>query len=60
VPTLSALSQAALTTAHKLSFPLGLTVLVIAFLGVQGRLDRRDPKLRLAPIDSKHDLVPFR
>jgi hypothetical protein len=48
-----------LTTAHKLSFPLGLTLLVIAFLAIQGRLDRRDPKLRLAPIDSKHDLVPF-
>ena len=59
VPSLGALSQAAFTTAHKLSFPLGLTLLVIAFLGVQGRLDRRDPKLRLAPIDSKHDLLPF-
>ena len=58
-PTLGVLSRAALTTAHKLSFPLGLTVLVIAFLAVQGRLDRRDPKLRLAPVDSKHDLLPF-
>jgi hypothetical protein len=57
--SLGALSDAALTTAHKLSFPLGLTLLVIAFLAIQGRLDRRDPKLRLAPIDSKHDLVPF-
>jgi hypothetical protein len=57
--SLRALSDAALTTAHKLSFPLGLTLLVVAFLAIQGRLDRRDPKLRLAPVDSKHDLVPF-
>jgi hypothetical protein len=57
--SLDELSQAAFTTAHKLSFPIGLTLLVIAFLVIQGRFDRRDPKLRLAPIDSKHDLVPF-
>jgi hypothetical protein len=57
--TFGQLSRAALTTAHKLSFPLALTLLVIAFLVFQSRLDRRDPKLRLAPVDSKHDLLPF-
>jgi len=57
--TFGQLSRAALTTAHKLSFPLALTLLVMAFLAFHGRLDRRDPKLRLAPVDSKHDLVPF-
>jgi hypothetical protein len=46
-------------TANRFSFPLGLTLMVIAFLAVQGRIDRRDPKLRLAPVDSKHDLVHF-
>jgi hypothetical protein len=53
------LSKAAVKTANRFSFPLILAVLVVAFLAVQGRIDRRDPKLRLAPVDSKHDLIPF-
>jgi hypothetical protein len=56
---LGELSRAAVRTANRFSFPLGLTLMVIAFLAVQGRIDRRDPKLRLAPVDSKHDLVHF-
>jgi hypothetical protein len=56
---LGELSKAAVKTANRFSFPLSLAFLVIAFLAVQGRIDRRDPKLRLAPVDSKHDLLPF-
>jgi hypothetical protein len=56
---LSELSKAAVKTANRFSFPLSLALLVIAFLAIQGRIDRRDPKLRLAPVDSKHDLVSF-
>jgi hypothetical protein len=56
---LSELSKAAVKTANRFSFPLGLAFLVVAFLGIQGRIDRRDPKLRLAPVDSKHDLLSF-
>jgi hypothetical protein len=56
---LSELSKAAVNTANRFSFPLILAVLVVAFLAIQGRIDRRDPKLRLAPVDSKHDLLPF-
>ena len=32
------------------AFPLGLLALVGAFLLVQHRIDRRDPKLALAPV----------
>jgi hypothetical protein len=56
---LSELSKAAVKTANRFSFPLSLALLVVAFLAIQGRIDRRDPKLRLAPVDSKHDLVSF-
>jgi hypothetical protein len=56
---LAQLSRAAVKTADHYSFPLGLTLLVLGFVAVQGRIDHRDPKLRLAPLDSKHDLLPF-
>ena len=35
-------------------FPLLLVVLVVVFLSLQGRIDRRDPKLALAPIGAEH------
>jgi hypothetical protein len=59
VSTLGELSAAGLRTATRFAFPLILALLVVAFLAVQSRIDRNDPKLRLAPIDSKHDLVSF-
>jgi hypothetical protein len=34
-------------------------MLVGAFLMVQNRIDRKDPKLALAPVDSEHDLLSF-
>jgi hypothetical protein len=49
----------AVAAVKRLSFPLSLALLVAAFLLVQARLDRRDPKFTLAPLDSKHDLLSF-
>jgi hypothetical protein len=40
-----------------LGFPFILILLVVAFLFVQNRIDRRDPKLALAPVGSEY--VPF-
>lgn len=57
--TLEELSSVGLKTASHFAFPLILALLVVAFLTVQSRIDRNDPKLRLAPIDSKHDLLRF-
>ncbi len=53
------LAQAAQEAAKKLAFPLGLALMVGAFLMVQGRIDRKDAKLALAPIDSEQDLLSF-
>ncbi len=56
---LEELSQAAVKTAERYSFPLSLAAFVLLFVAGQSRIDRRDPKLRLAPLDSKHDLASF-
>jgi hypothetical protein len=40
--------------------PLLLIAGVSVFLGIQSRIDRKDPKFTLAPIDSRHDVVEFR
>ena len=53
------LAQAATEAAEKLAFPLGLALMVGAFLMLQGRIDRKDAKLVLAPIDSEQDLLSF-
>lgn len=53
------LTQAAGEAAQKLAFPLALALMVGAFLIVQGRIDRKDAKLALAPIDSEQDLLSF-
>jgi hypothetical protein len=36
--------------ADKSVFPLSLLVVVVCFLMIQGRIDRNDPKLALAPV----------
>jgi hypothetical protein len=46
--------------ATRLAFPLALALVVLAFLGVQGRLDQKDPKLALAPVDSLQEYMSFR
>ncbi len=56
---LTQLTQAAVEATKKLAFPLGLALMVGAFLMVQGRIDRKDAKLALAPIDSEQDLLSF-
>ena len=40
------------------SFPILLVLVVVAFLIVQDRIDRKDPKLALAPVYAEPDL-PF-
>lgn len=45
--------------AKRLAFPLVLIIIVVLFLLVQGEVDRRDPKLAKASINSKLDLVSF-
>ena len=44
-------------TAKQVGFPLALALIVVAFLLIQNRLDRNDPKLALAPI--KPDVLSF-
>jgi hypothetical protein len=43
-------ARAVSVAAPKTAFPLGLVLLVGAFLAVQNRIDRNDPKLALAPV----------
>jgi hypothetical protein len=58
-PILTQLAQAALEAGEKLAFPLALGLMVVAFLMVQGRIDRKDAKLVLAPIDAEQELLSF-
>ncbi len=41
--------EAAVAVAAEFGFPLALAVAVFGFLLIQGYVDRRDPKLRMAP-----------
>ena len=56
---ISQIGRIASEAAQQAAFPLILTMLVIAFLTVQNRIDRKDPKLALAPVDSEQDLLSF-
>jgi hypothetical protein len=47
----------AIEGAKRLAFPLVLVFLVLAFLAIQDRIDRRSPKLAIAP--PGRDLVTF-
>lgn len=53
------IGRVAAEAAQQAAFPLLLTLLVVAFLVGQNRIDSRDPKLALAPIDSDQDLLSF-
>ena len=55
----SQIGRIASEAAKQMAFPLALTLLVIGFLTMQNRMDRKDPKLALAPVDSEHDLLSF-
>ena len=48
--------EAITSDAGKVVFPMSLLILLGAFLLVQSRIDRGDPKLALAPIDGAPDL----
>ncbi len=41
---------------QKTAFPIGLIFVVIGFMSLQGRIDRNDPKLALAPVFADPDL----
>jgi hypothetical protein len=47
---LGRIGGAAVEVATQLGFPLALALVVIAFAATQNYLDRRDPKLALAPV----------
>lgn len=45
--------------AQKIAFPLALALMVAAFLMVQNRMDKSDPKLALAPLDIDEQYISF-
>jgi hypothetical protein len=51
-------AETALSVVRDGHFPVILLVVLIAFLTLQGAVDRRDPKLALAPLHQ--DLREFR
>ena len=53
------LARTAGEAVKTFAFPLSLTILVLIFLLIQGEIDRRDPKLAFAPVDSSKDMVFF-
>jgi hypothetical protein len=53
------LARLAAETAKTFAFPLLLAILVIVFLLVQHWIDKKDPKLAMAPVHSNHDLARF-
>lgn len=53
------IGRVAAEAVQRAAFPLTLALLVGAFLMVQNRVDRRDPKLALAPVDSEQELLTF-
>ena len=55
---LQRIAQVAAEVGKRSAFPTGLLLLVVIFLSLQNRIDRRDPKLALAPVHPTPDL-PF-
>jgi hypothetical protein len=51
-----ATAKALTSDVGKAVFPMSLLFVIGAFLLVQGRIDRGDPKLAIAPIDGAPDL----
>jgi hypothetical protein len=58
-PSFADLVGTAGEAAVKFAFPLALTMMVLVFIIVQGKVDSRDPKLAMAAIDSEDDLLSF-
>jgi hypothetical protein len=59
LPSAADLARSAAAAAQKFAFPLILMVLVIAFVIAQGRADKGDVKLVMAPMSSEQDLLSF-
>ena len=53
-------TEAAVAVAAQFTFPLALALAVFVFLLVQNQVDRRDPKLRIAPQHVIETLLTFR
>jgi hypothetical protein len=51
--------EAAAVVAVTFGFPLVLNIAVVLFLVVQGWVDARDPKLRVAPRTATETIVAF-
>jgi hypothetical protein len=43
--------------AERTAFPAGLALMMVGFFAVQDRIDRRDPKLALAPVHAEPDIA---
>ena len=52
--------EAAVAVATEFGFPLALAAAVLGFLLIQGYVDRRDPKLRMAPQTALETIVQFK
>ena len=52
--------EAAVAVAAEFGFPLALAAAVLGFLLIQGYVDRRDPKLRMAPETSFETIIQFK
>ena len=52
--------EAAVAVAAEFSFPLLLAAAVLGFLMIQGYVDRRDPKLRMAPQTAHETIMQFK
>ncbi len=58
-PTLAEIARAAQEAIKQFTFPIALTLMVAAFMLAQGKLDRKDPKLALAAVDTDEDMLSF-
>jgi hypothetical protein len=56
---ISQIGRVAAEAVQQAAFPIALILMVAAFLMVQNRIDSKDPKLALAPVDAEHDLLSF-
>ncbi len=52
--------EAAVAIATEFGFPLVLALAVMVYLLIQGQIDRRDPKLRIAPQNITETLIRFK
>jgi hypothetical protein len=51
--------EAAVAVATEFTFPLALALAVVGYLVIQGQVDRRDPKLRMAPQHAGESFMTF-